>query len=174
MKYTIFIITISLTVSVAMGFFLLLPKYQEFTVLRTAISQRRTLLENEHKYAEQLRTEDLRLKERREIVSKLGSALPLGPDIPSLLEFLQETSQATGVSIENVRWEEVTHFVYAERVERHTLGLSFSGSYFAFKNFLSAMESSARLIDIFQVNFSASLEPEGSLSFKIVMRIHSY
>lgn len=174
MKYATSIIAISLIVSVIMGLLLVLPKYQEFSGLKAQINQKRKQLENQQKHAEQLNAQNLQLKQKQELVSKVDSALPFGPDIPSLLEFLERTSTETGVSIERISWQEVSFSGQAERIKEHTLGLNFSGSYFAFKNFLSALERNARLIDVFQVSFSLPPNPEEPISFKLVMRIHSY
>jgi len=174
MKFAIPIIIISLVVSIVMVGFFLVPKYQELSALKTQINQKKIQLENQHKYIQQLKVQESKLKENQEIVSKIDSAIPDGPDIPSLLAFLQETSVQAGISIENMGWEELPFSSEKERVKQHTFGLSISGSYFAFKNFLSAIERSSRIIDVVQVSFSVPQELEQSILFKLVTEIHSY
>lgn len=173
MRYSITIIAVSLLISIIMAAFLVWPKYQEFSNLKNQLEQKRTKLENQNRYVQQLEAADAKLQEKEELVSKVNSALPIGPDIPSLLEFLQEASLQTGVSLEKIDWQEA-RLDEKERIKDYSLGLSFSGSYFAFKNFLYALERSARLIDVFQISFTTSPESEEPIPFKIMLKVHSY
>lgn len=173
MKYVITIIAVSLVISIIVGALLVWPKYQELSNLRTQLEQKRTQLASQNKYIQQIKAADAQLKEKEELVSKVNSALPIGPDIPSLLEFLQEASLQTGVSLEKIDWHEARS-LEKERIKDYSLNLSFSGSYFALKNFLYALERSARLIDVFQIAFTISPEPEEPIPFKLMMKIHSY
>lgn len=175
MKYAVIIIAIGLVVSIIVGVVLLWPKYQEFSDLRTQLVQKKTQLENQNKYIQQLEAMEEKLKEKQELADKVNSALPIGPDIPSLLEFLQKASTETGVSLESADWQELSSpQTEQERIKEYSLTLNLSGSYFAFKNFLFALERSARIIEVLQTNFSISGEPNEPISFQIIMKVRSY
>lgn len=174
MKYAGPVIVITLVVAVILAVFLILPRYRELGSLKLELSQNRENLQNQQKYAAQLEATERQLEESKESVDKIDSALPSGPDIPSLLNFLQEASGSAGVELEGAAWLEEVSAKEQENVKEYSLGLSFSSSYFAFKNFLSALEKSARLINVSKIDFSVPQERNQPLPVQINMKVYSY
>jgi len=181
MKYAIIIVSISLAISIILGAVLVLPKYQKLSHLRGQIVQNKVQLENQNKYIQQLKAIDKKMEEKQEFVSKVNSALPSGADTPSLLKFLEETAAQSGVTIKKADWQERSSAMDREQREKlkgklkeYSIGLDISGSYFAFRNFLVALEKSARLIEAPQVSFSINQESEQAPSFRMTIKIYSY
>ena len=175
MKHAVIVIAIGVVVSVIAGAVLVWPKYQEFSDLRAQLIQKRTQLENQNKYIQQVQAMEEKIKEKQELADKVNSALPIGPDIPSLLGFLQKASTETGIILETVDWQELTSAQNEQqRIKEYTLNLGLSGSYFAFKNFLFALEKSARMIDVLQTTFSVSAGPDEPIDFEITAKVRSY
>jgi len=176
MKYSIIIITAGVLVSIIVGVFLFWPKYQEFNSLQNQFAQKEDQLENQNRYMDQLSVIERKIDEKQELVNKVNNALPVGPDIPSLLNFLQEMSTETGMSLEGASWQEVSvsRKEDKERFEEYSLNLELSGSYFAFINFLYSLEKSSRLINVVESEFSIPSEENEPIPFDILLKVYSY
>lgn len=176
MKYSIIIIAVGVTISIIIGAFLFWPKYQEFNGLQDELAEKNIELENQNKYMQKLLEIEGKKKEKQELVNKVNNALPIGSDIPSLLNFLQETSIRTGMGLEAVSWQELSSSNKEKkgRIKEYSISLELSGSYFAFNNFLFSLERSSRLIDVIESEFSISEEENEPIPFDIVLRVYSY
>lgn len=175
MKYGLTIISISLVISIIIGAVFLYPKYQEFSKLQNQIIQREQELANQQNYLKLLRQIDEKVKEKQDLIDKVASAIPDEPDIPSFLNFLKQESINTGVGLEQVSWNEQRSLKDEKKqINQHLINLQVSGSYFAFRNFLSALESNARLIEVLATDFSLDYESEEPAVFGLELKIHSY
>ncbi|MEA3452731.1 MAG: type 4a pilus biogenesis protein PilO [Patescibacteria group bacterium] len=177
MKYSIIIIAISVTISIILGLFLLKPKYEELNDLQSQLRQKNIELENQNKYAQLLFSIERSLEEKRDLVTKINSALPADPDIPSLLNFLKEsTADQTGMSLLDVSWQEISlsREGRKERFKEYSLRLQLSGSYVAFKNFLYVLERSSRLINVIHSEFSMPTEENEPIFFDVILKVYSY
>jgi Tfp pilus assembly protein PilO len=174
MKYAIIIITSSIIISIILVAFLVWPEYMAFSDASKQLSQKILQLENQNKYIQSLKVADSQLKEKTELVEKINSALPNEVDIPSLLEFLQKASISSGVSLNKISWESVSFGGEKEKIKKHYFGAEITGSYFALKNFLFAVETSARLINIEQLSFTTSSESNKPATIQIRASVSSY
>jgi len=176
MKYSIIIIAAGIIISIIIGAFLFWPKYQEFNSLQNQFSQKKDQLENQNKYMQQLLAIERKIEEKQELVNKVNSALPIGPDIPSLLNFLQGISMETGMSLEGASWQELlpSREDKKEKFKEYSLNLEVSGSYFAFINFLYSLEKSSRLINVVESRFSVPSEENEPIPFDILLKVYSY
>ncbi|MBU1045554.1 type 4a pilus biogenesis protein PilO [Patescibacteria group bacterium] len=174
MKYAIIIVAISILISLILGIFLVWPGYRDWSEVRNQLDQKRLQLENQNKYIQSLKEAKKEMDKRGEIVSKVESALPIGPDAPSLLEFLQNASASSGIGLNKISWENISSGDEKERIKSHFFSAELAGSYFSFKNFLFALETSSRLIKVEQVNFFVPVAKGQSALIKIRARISSY
>lgn len=174
MKYAIIIIASSIVISLILAVFLVWPEYRAFSEVNNQLTQKKLQLENQNKYIQSLKVADNQLKERVELVEKISSALPAKVDIPSLLEFLEKASVSSGVNLSKISWENVSSGDEKERIKKHYFSAEVAGSYFALKNFLFAIETSARLINIEQLNFSVSANENQPAMIKIRASVSSY
>ena len=95
----------------------------------------------------------------------------------NLLNFLQEMSIETGMSLEDVAWQELLPSRKEKkngRLREYSLDLNLSGSYFSFINFLFSLEKSSRLINIVESKFSIPSEENEPISFDIILKVYSY
>lgn len=144
-------------------------------------------------------------------LSKIGSALPSGTSMPSFLKFLQESSAQSGLLLRsidpstNVYSQEsnskelkvsspsegslpaensppvLNNSPKESNLKELKVSLDLEGSYSSFKNFLSVLENSSRLIDTESISFTladSSKTENGqektSSSFKLQIRAFSY
>lgn len=174
MKYAIIIITSSIVISLVLIAFLVWPEYRAFNDVSKQLAQKILELENQNKYIQSLKVADGQLKERAELVEKINSALPTEVDIPSLLEFLQKASISSGVSLNKINWESISLGDAKEKIKKHYFSAEITGSYFALKNFLFAVETSSRLINIEQLSFTTSSENNKPATIQIRTSVSSY
>ena len=156
------------------GVFLVFPRCQDLRALRLEIGKRNAELQSKEKYFSNLQEASRELEKYQSELSKIDSALPSDPSLPSLFNFLQKASSQNGLILEDIGVFSVTVSEENPEIKEINLNLGASGSYSSFKNFLSTLEKSARLIEIENISFSAPEEKESSFSFDLKIKVRSY
>lgn len=167
----IIILLISILV---IGVFLVFPKCQDLGSLQLEIGKKRAELQYKEKHISNLQEVSEELEKYKPELSKIDSALPSEPSLPSLFNFLQKASSQSGLIFRNVDSFSVATPEEKPEIKEISLNLGVSGSYSAFRNFLSTLEKSARLIEIENISFSSPKEKETSFSFDLRIKVHSY
>lgn len=170
MKNYPFYIVIFFSLSFFLIIFLIFPKYQNLNSLKKEIFEKEDELSSQEKYFETLRETSEELKKYEDSLSKVDTALPKNPSLPELLNFIQKTSSQSGLSLKGIS-PAVTSPLEGE-IKETRINFLLVGSYSDFKNFLSILEKSARLIDI--ENFSFSSPKEGQFNFNLAIKVYSY
>lgn len=161
-------------VALGLGLGVLLPKYQRFELSQAGIEKKDIELQYKKEKISQLRTISGELKENQESLSKILTALPVTPSVPSLFNFLQRTSSETGLVLENIDLGGIAPLEESSELKATRIKLQVAGSYSAFKDFLSALENSARIFEVKSISFSAPKEGEKSFSFSLSIITYSY
>lgn len=175
MKYNLTIISISLIAAIIIGAVFLYPKYQDYSALSKQIKQKEKDLQSQQDYLQKLAEINRKVEEKKDLIAKVDSAIPDEPDIPSFLNFLDETAENTGVSLENIEWSEMTSRQGEKQAtKQYLVNMQVSGSYFSLKNFLNTLELSARLVEVLNTDFSLAEETEEPDIFDIKLKLHSY
>jgi Tfp pilus assembly protein PilO len=155
-------------ISVLLVFFFISPKREIVSQLNSEIKQKEIGLQNQDKYFQKVREVYEKLKNYQEEISKIDSALPKDPSIPSLFDFLQRTSSQSGLLLENLA---LSGMKEEGKIKKWTINLSLKGDYTSFKNFISTIEKSARLIKVEKILISSEGE---LLSFSLAISVFSY
>jgi len=167
------IIIVCLCFTVVFGVGILYPKYTELRILRKEIEEKRTDLKSREEHFLDLAKTSEKLKEYTDALSKIDSALPLDPNLPALFGFLQKVSSENGLILKEIKPFSIASSGEVPGIQETHLALSVSGSYPAFKNFLSVLQKTSRLIEAESVNFSSPEEGE-SFFFNLRIKVHSY
>ncbi len=168
----------------ALGVGLIWPKFQESQSLNSKIKAKRNELQALKEYHASLLQASQEIKNYEEPISKINSALPQDPSLPDLFNFIQKASSENGLVLKDLG----SYTTVAENNFRKTnLSFEVSGSYTSFKNFLSALEKSSRLIEVEAVSFSAPQKVSSSstpkkapspteniFAFKLTIKVYSY
>jgi len=171
MKNYLFYIVIFFSGVILLIFFLIFPNYQNLTFLKKEISEKEVELSSQEKYFQDLQNIAKELKKYETAISKIDSALPAGPSLPELLNLIQAKASQSGLALKGVG--PATIIPAGEKgLKEIRLNFILIGNYSDFKNFLSILEKSARLIEIENISFS-SLE-EGPLTFNLTIKVYSY
>lgn len=155
------------------GVFLWLPKLQDFLDLRAELEKKEIELKQKEDYFAKLNSLSKQLEEYPEELAKIDSALPIDPSIPALFNFIQKVSSENGLILEKLDLGQISSSKKKTGVKEISFSISVSGSYPAFKNFLSAIYQNARLIDTDSIKFS-SPEGEGLFIFDLTLATYSY
>ena len=172
-KKPIIVLAILSTLLILGIIFLWWPKYQHFSSLRNEVKEKRAELDNKNIYFSELKKLSVKLEEYSEVLSKTDDALPASPDIPDLLLFLQQKSSQSGLILESINVQSAFSLGQGTKMLKIPFSLSLSGTYPAFKNFLSTVEKSARLTKVSYISF-ASPSKEDTFSFNLTIEAYSY
>lgn len=152
---------------------LLWPKFQDLQISRENLEERRADFQNKEEYLVKLTGIRNSLKEYQPEFSKISFALPDNPSLPSLFSYLQKTSSESGLVLERISPFSVSSSQDFPGLQETAFSIEVSGVYSSFKNFLSLLEKSARLIEIENISFSSGGDNE-SFAFDLKIKVHSY
>ena len=192
MKRPIIFITITSLIVILLAFFALLPKYEELDAKNFQLEARKADFENITDYFQNLTSQNERLAEYEESMAKINSALPDKPAMPSVLNFVKSTAEENGGSLTSAALSSSRKTTAKRKIEEtgasdikeNTFSITVAGSYSSFKNFLSVLEKSARLIEAESLSFSSfggMMAPIGTSDylsdtflFNLQMKVYSY
>ncbi|MCH7828682.1 type 4a pilus biogenesis protein PilO [Patescibacteria group bacterium] len=164
------LIGILLFIGVAVGIFLTWPNYQTFQQLRSELKGRQQELENRETYFADLIKVKASLAEFAEGLLKVEAALPLGPQLPSLYDFLQRSSALSGMSLRNISAAVESQ---AQSLELRTIPVTLElvGSWSALKELTGRLNIASRMVSLQSLNLSGSQETE---RFNVTLQLHTY
>ena len=171
------LIAICFFLTALLGVVLIWPKYQDFKAVNQKISQKRAEVQYREEYSGNLKELSNQLKEYSNSLSKIDSILPATLSLPALFDYLQKTSAQSGLILKSLSQVSSQTLEEKPEIRVHSLSLSLFGSYSSFKNFLSALEKSARFIDAEAISLTASegkAAKESALSFNLKIKFYSY
>lgn len=164
----------SVVLALILAVVLVWPKYQVLNTLKTEIGRKDAEFQSKREYFSQLREISRKLENYEENLSKISSALPQDSSLPSLFNFLQMTSSQTGLVLGEIKLSGITTSKESQELKEIRVNLRVAGKYPAFKNFLLALETSARLIEVEKISFSYPKESKESFSFGIEIKTQGY
>ena len=185
--FNIIIISIIIAISV---FFVINPKYQEVTLLKDQVAQRKSDIYHKEEHLVNLEKIFSQLQQYQQKLRKIDAALPEEPSFPSLFAFLQRTVAENGLILENISFTpvvrkkqdstkkasaqgeqesmdvggttELASDVSASEIQDIYFSFNSAGSYDSLKNFISSLERSSKIWEIISLSISSSLSDEGS------------
>jgi len=156
--FTILIITF------ALGFFLVLPKYQESQDIKRQVEEKKNEIKNRAEYYAGLDAIMADLKYYQENMQKVNTAIPDNLDVAATMNFAQAAAMQAGLAVKGIEHSgaaAVRAPVSDEPVlGKYVVSIQLAGGYGNFKNFLSIIEHSSRLIAVESVGVRADQEEE--------------
>jgi len=170
------IIIIIILLALALGgYFLWWPEYQEFKNNGLELEIKNENVRQKEEYLSKLEGDINKLSEHANELSKIDIALSTDPSKPTLYNFIMKTSAESGLILNSLNIGEVSS--KEEGIQKIPLSISVSGSYAAFKNFLSVIYKNTRLFEIDSIGFSSPRETEEEekiFTFSLVLKTHAY
>ena len=152
---------------------ILWPRFAELKTTQKDVEGKTNELQMREEYISELNKIKAELEQYSSEVSKTVSALPADPSLPSLFNFLQESSSKSGLVLKTINPFLVSVSKNLPNFRETTFNIGVAGSYSAFKNFLSTLEKSARMIEVENISFSASTGKE-PFDFNLQIKVYSY
>jgi len=167
-KYSSLIIIFVILVFAVGGYFLWVPKYNEFKTNNALLNAAAEVVKEKKNYLFELEAHLNNLEEYGEAMSKIDSALPLESSADAMFSYAQKIASEKGLIITKADLSEgsaTTASVPDEQgVAIQKLGISITlvGKYSSFKDFVSSVYRNSRLIEIASLSFEHE-EKEESL-----------
>lgn len=168
----IFIIIITLFLVLVLGVVLIWPQYQTLKALPKNIKEKEAQLQYKKIYFSELSQIKAELEQYELALSKIDSALPPDLSLPSIFNFLQKASSQSGLVLKAISPVNTSPSEEISTASETKFSISVVGAYSSFKDFLSTLEKSARLIEVENISFSSPSEP--SLTFNLRIKVFSY
>ena len=166
---------INILIVIAVIFFLDLPKYNAFKELNSKIDIKKTEIQTQENYFKNIEQVSQEISSFPEEVAKVNSALPDTFLVHSLINLLQENSSTSGLILKKIDFSQPSVLQENQNISSLPISLEVAGNYPAFKNFLSSLEKSARLIEVENIAFSyPAKETKQGYTFSLGLRVYSY
>jgi len=165
---------IIILVTIALGYFLVWPKNVELKNVRRQIEQKNAEIENRENYYANLEISLSDINQYGEIIKKIDTAFPVDPDAPSFMNFLQAAAMQSGLVLGNADYSGSVKSIAPEikkiatgqsskpldapktySLQNYAVSLQLTGSYANFKDFMSRVEHSSRLVEAEAINVSS-------------------
>jgi len=173
-------IIIGLILLVALGIAVVFSKYQNLNLLQLKVKEKEAEFQSGKEYFSNLDDISEKLKEYEENLSKINSALAAEPGLPALFNFLQTAASQNGLVLRKIAptlpsplKEELVKEGWSPEIRETGINLIVTGSYSSFKNFLSILEKTARMVEVESISFSV-LEEAGPIDFNLRIKVYSY
>jgi len=167
------IIIVCFALALILGGGLVWPEYRSLKAAQVEISQKEANLKTEKDYFAKVENLSAELENNKSEMAKIDSALPKSPSVPDFLNFLQDASSQSGLVLLSLGSATVSSDP-GKTVKETRLSFQVAGSYAAFKNFLSVLEKSARIINVEAISFSSPRDPKGNFIFNLTIMTNSY
>lgn len=181
------IILIFLVITIILSFLFVLPKYEEYRALRQTSLEKQAKYSGESIYYARIADILSGLEERKEVLDKMQEALPQHFSLAPLVDFLQKKGNENGVAITSMVFSQITPLLPIEspgalkssEIKDVLFTLTVAGSYQGLKNFLFAMDNSARLFEMDTLSLSAVPAPASKnkpqqYTLKLEVKTHTY
>ena len=173
------------------GVFLWWPKYEEFRNLKQELAIKTKELQQKQEFFNKLNELVQKLEGYKEQLAKIDTVISPKPDFSSLLYFLQRVANEKGVILTSLKFQkssplkikkvvtvgEVSEIKEEETgIQENFFDFNITGTYPAFRNFLSDLENSARLIEVENISLSAATPDEEETeikSFEFKIKVYS-
>ena len=162
-------------VALILGVMFAWPKFQEIREIQKEVKEKEARIQYEENYFSELRTTKIELEKYKTELAKISSALPSGVDfsVPSLFNFIQKAVSQSGLVLKSISSFTSSGGTGTANVKNIQFSVQVSGPYSSFKNFLSILEKSARMIEVENISFSGK-GGAGSLDFGLKIKASSY
>lgn len=153
--------------------FLWLPQYTDFSNTRAELSAKNVELQNKQEYFLKLQGLSQKLQEHQQELAKVKAGIPSQADTSDTLNFIAATGSQNGLILRNVNIEKTVRVEEWSDIMKTSVEVVFSGTYPAFKNFLTELQSSSKLIGVEEISFKQPEQGE-IFTFNLKARMHSY
>ena len=162
-----------------------LPEFQEMRSAQSQLELKTKELEQKKSYYQEIDILSEKLEQYPDELDVIDFALPDDFSLPFLFDFFEKIASKNGLFLKNINQTSggrsgavggsAAGNGAVSSIQDSSTNLSLSGTYSSFKNFLFAIEKSARLVEVEKVSFSLPKNAaEASLDFNVTVKTNSY
>jgi Tfp pilus assembly protein PilO len=174
MKYPRAIILLCFLAAIVILAVFLVPTYYNLKNIQQKVAVKKTFLDNQNEYYRKLTEIAQKLSQETEVIQKIDTAIPNKIDFSSIVNFLDQTGQETGIIVQSVGAGNQGKKTGQERIRENNFSIILAGTYPAFKNFLYKLENSSRLFEIEDISFSSQRSGSDFFNYNIRLKVSSY
>jgi Tfp pilus assembly protein PilO len=181
------VILVMFATTVAGVFLFVLPKYEELKKIDYELLQKQGEYNSESVYYAKIAQVAADIEARKDALAKVDSALPSNFYFAPLVSFFQKKGDENGVVVKAVLFAPVPPVTEDKEVRNVHFSVNVVGNYQGFKNFLAALDSSARLFQINTISFASTdvsggsqdtkqpkIQDQKTYSFQLEMETNTY
>ncbi|MDO8504185.1 MAG: type 4a pilus biogenesis protein PilO [bacterium] len=150
-----------------------LPQKKLLDSLAEKIYGQKAELRSKEEYFSNLQDIQDEFKKYQTQLAKINSSLPKIQQLPAVFDFLQKASSQSGLVLKSVSPVANLRGGAQTGPAESFLSLVVSGSLSSFRNFISILEKSSRMIEVENISFSGQ-EGSSSSSFNLAIKIYFY
>ena len=176
MKKIIFV-PILLFIAFLIVLYLLVPSYSALSSLEKQVQDRQNELAEKQVYFARIEEISKKLEDYKDFLEKVENALPQEISVASLLNFFQQKSSSSGLTIENISPREISNVKEDENLKIKETGFSVivNGPYTSFLSLLQLFEKSSRIVEVETISINPGREEGKSLfEFSLLLKVYSY
>ncbi len=133
---------------IAVGMVAVWPAYQTMQESLGALKSKEIELETKGAYYDNINALYKESENYANELAKVNSAIPEKNSVASLFQFVQQIGSENGMVLKDIGALAVSSSVDKPRIKEIRFDFTVLGDYLAFRNFLTALEKSSRLIDV--------------------------
>jgi Tfp pilus assembly protein PilO len=159
-----------LVAALATGMLLAMPKFQSMNTIQGEVERAEIQLASKTDYFNHIKKLFASLENYEEPLSKVDTALPDNPLLPSTFNLIQEAASQSGLIVEQVSASDIPQELAKSKDKKEMkITLSLMGSYPSFKQFLVEIEKSSRLFKAETISFGAPEDGEFTFSAEFII-----
>lgn len=167
-----------LAISLALFFLLVMPRYDEYNVLKASLTEKRAQHQDKSDYYKQLVNIVTEIELKKESLDKINNALPPTDSVAKVIYFLQEEAEKNNLDIRSVTFSKTIQ-PQGKKFKETSFTVSLFGDYKNFKKFISILDNSARIFEMEIISFENEVDPSGEQSqstshYRLDIKTHSY
>lgn len=175
-------------IALVMLFLFVIPKYGESVSLEGILNERRAEYSGKSQYYTDIYETLRSIKEKKEVVEKIDSALPANVSFAQLVYFLQKKAVESGLVSRSVGFSQVASAAQTKasggagasnELKIVSLTVNLLGNYQGIKNFVMALEKSSRIFEVASISFGPAdllqaSNPDSLQVYNIRMELKTY
>ena len=155
------------------GYFVVFPQYQDFEAKKTASLLAKKELDDNKIYKDQLKNLLDELHKYDDKLAIIDSALPSEASFPAVADFIQTAAKENKMELSKIGTISSVESKEYSRMKENSLSVTVMGYYPDFKNFLTAVENSSRMLNVESISFSYSTTNLW-FTFDLLIKFYSY
>lgn len=156
----------------------LIPKYQAVSKLKLSLSDYENALTDQREYFTKVNQDLEKLKDYEDLMGKISLAIPKESSMANFFNLIENLASANGLYLKDVGSFTISQSKEIPEIKETKTSFSVSGSFNAFKNFIFALERSARMVKVEKISFKSEIKaektPTESFDFSFDVIIYSF